>query len=179
MPDTPFLLQQLAHRAIRFHENTGIAKATLGKAISVNESNYCAFLAGKRGVSANSTCMLLKYMNMTASDVVATLSRNTLSSKITSLQVKGKHMKLSNDGWVPGQSGVDINTGVGQSIAVPPLPHNAHDCLAVTVEMLNGLNDLHRQAISAISAFIQQAKINQGTTAPNDQRFAAKNMVFR
>jgi plasmid maintenance system antidote protein VapI len=89
MSDTsPSLLQQLANRAKRFHENTGIAKATLARAISVNESNYCAFLSGKRGLSANSTCLLLKYMNMTASDVVATFSRNTLSSKITSLQEK-------------------------------------------------------------------------------------------
>jgi hypothetical protein len=121
MSDTsPSLVQQLAHRAVRFHENTGIPKATLARAISVNESNYYAFLAGKRGLSANSTCLLLKFMNMTASDVVATFSKNTLSSKITSLQVKGKPMKLFNDGWVAGQSGVDV----AQSITVPiPVPH--------------------------------------------------------
>jgi hypothetical protein len=66
-------------------------------------------------------------------------------------------MKLANDGtgWVPGQSGVDPNIGVGQSITVPPLvPHNAADCFEDTLATLNSLNNLYQKGIDAIEGFI-------------------------
>jgi hypothetical protein len=86
-------------------------------------------------------------------------------------------MHLANDGWVAGQSGVDINTGVGQSITVAASPHNADDCLSDTVTMLNGLNDLHQKAIDAINSYLQQAKVNKGSTEPTSQKFSSRKAL--
>jgi hypothetical protein len=81
-------------------------------------------------------------------------------------------MRLSNDSWVPGQSGIDINTGLGQSITVAPVPHNAAECWKETLATLNNLNNLHQKSIDAIESFIAKAKVNQGSTAPTSQKFS-------
>jgi hypothetical protein len=123
-------------------------------------------------------------MNMTASDVVATFSRNTLTSKILRLQENGKRMKLDNGGWVPGlgSSGVDPNDAVGEKITVPPSPYDQGQCLTDTLQTLNNLRGLHAKAIAAIDAYIVQAKVNkQGSTPPSatSQKFSGRKIVFR
>jgi hypothetical protein len=89
----PSLLQQLANRAKRFHSTTNIPQSVLAQAIQVEESNYSSFLKGKRGLSAESTCLLLKFVNMTPAQAVATFSK-VPTSRICKLQEKNRRKKL-------------------------------------------------------------------------------------
>jgi hypothetical protein len=75
MPEDVSLLRQLANRAKLFHQNTGITQTQMAKAIGMNSGNYSAFLAGKTGISAESTCLLLKYASLTQRQAIATFSK--------------------------------------------------------------------------------------------------------
>src|ERR1700730_6861300 len=121
MPDSPSLIRQLANRTKSFHSLTGISQATLAKAIQVKETNYSAFLAGKRGLSASSVCLLLKFINMPAPEVLATFSKNTLSSKIMKLQESGRLKFDSSVAWQPGSTtnGTDPNDAATPNANVP------------------------------------------------------------
>jgi transcriptional regulator with XRE-family HTH domain len=80
MPDNAPLLRQLANRATLFHSNTGITQNQMAKAIGMNAANYSSFLAGRTGISAESTCLLLKYANLTRRQAIATFSKPVFSS---------------------------------------------------------------------------------------------------
>jgi transcriptional regulator with XRE-family HTH domain len=172
IPDSLSLIVQLGNRAARWHAATGIPQAQMARAIQVQENNYSSFLKGRRGISATSTCLLLKYLSLPPDQVVATFSKNNLSCRILNLQERGKKLKLE---YVPGLSGTDPNDGAGERITVAPSPHDQDQCLTDTLQTLNNLRGLHAKAISAIDAYIAQAKVNrQGSTAPTSQRFSRR-----
>jgi hypothetical protein len=98
MSDTsPSLLQQLANKAKLFHEHSGISKSKMAKAILVEPGNYSSFLNGKRGLSAESTCLLLKFVNMPANQAVAAFSKPTSTSRILKLQQFKNGLHLDNN----------------------------------------------------------------------------------
>src|ERR1700730_4713284 len=112
MPDNT-LLQQLANRAKAFHANTGISQALMAKAIGLENGNYSAFLSGKRGIGAESTCLLLKFIAMPKREALAKFSSKPHSpSRILNLQERGRSKMLldGNDGRHPGTGG----SGAGQ-----------------------------------------------------------------
>jgi hypothetical protein len=173
MPESPSLIVQLAHRAARWHAATGIPQAQMARACQIQENNYSSFLKCKRGLSANSTCLLLRYLSLPPDQVVATSSKNNVSSRILNLQERGRKMKLE---WVAGQSGVDPNNGVNEKITVPPpVPHNAADCWEETLGTLNNLNNLYKKGIDAIESYIAKARVNQGSTSRTSQFFSRKH----
>jgi hypothetical protein len=108
MPDNPSLLRQLTNRAKRLHQHTNVSQSSMANAIGITDGNYSCFLKRRRGLSTESTCLLLQFVNMPVQEVVAKFCKSTLSSKILRLQENGKQMRLSNDGWVAGQSGMDV-----------------------------------------------------------------------
>jgi hypothetical protein len=65
------LISQLANRAKLFHQNSNISQAMMAKAVGMTEANYSQFLRKKRGLSAESTCLLLKFTNMPKQQAVA------------------------------------------------------------------------------------------------------------
>jgi transcriptional regulator with XRE-family HTH domain len=169
MPDNSPLLKQLANRAILLHTESGITQSQMAKALGMADGNYSAFLAGKRGIGSEATCLLLKFTNMPVRQAVAKFNKPALSSKITKFQQQGRAMGFdSNDdgAWVPGLSGREPSDSVG--IADP-----TDD----TLDTLRYARAIHRKAISAINDFINQAKINrQGSTpVPTDgQKFSRR-----
>ena len=70
MPDSPSLVRQLANRAKLFHNTTRIPQSLVAEAIDMEDSNYSAFLAGKHGLSAESTCQLLRLMSLTKQEAI-------------------------------------------------------------------------------------------------------------
>ena len=62
MADNSSLLRQLASRASNWHSTTGISQQMMARAIGMEPGNYSAFLKGKRGLGAESTYLLLKYV---------------------------------------------------------------------------------------------------------------------
>jgi hypothetical protein len=170
MPETSPLLKQLANRAQSFHRNTGITQSQIAKALGMADGNYSAFLAGKRGIGSEATCLLLQFTNMPVQRAIAKFNKLGLTSKITQFQQQGRAMRFdSNDddgAWVPGVSGRDPSDSVG--IAGP-----TDD----TLDTLRYARAIHRKAIPAINDFINQAKINrQGSTpVPVDgQKFSRR-----
>jgi hypothetical protein len=170
MPDNPSLMQQLANRAKTFHANTGIPQNLIAKACGLEDGNYSAFLSGKRGIGAESTCLLLKYLAMPKREAIAKFIKPIATSRIMLLQEKGTRMQLGNDGYVPGQSGVDPD-GTGDITEVPDAAsQNGYD--QATEDLLRQVRGYHRKAASLISDFIIKAKANRdGTTPPTAQKF--------
>ena len=82
----------------------------MARAIGMTEAKYSSFLSKKRGLSAESTCLLLKFINLPKQQAVAKFSRSPITSKVMLLQEKGRSMRLDNDGWYPGADG----SGAGQ-----------------------------------------------------------------
>jgi hypothetical protein len=72
MTDTS-LPQQVANRARVFHKQTGITQAQMASAMGIPHGNYSAFLANKRGIGSEVTCLLLKYTNMPKQQAIADL----------------------------------------------------------------------------------------------------------
>ena len=71
----------------------------MARAIAMTEANYSSFLSKKRGLSAESTCLLLKFINLPKQQAVAKFSRSPITSKVMLLQEKGRSMRFDNDGF--------------------------------------------------------------------------------
>ena len=124
----------------------------MARAIAMTEANYSSFLSKKRGLSAESTCLLLKFINLSTQQAVATFSHSPITSKVMLLQEKGRSMRFDNDGWYPGADG----SGAGQD----PNDRRTIDDTADAdttgpvwdqdlIDSLRETRGLHRQAISA------------------------------
>jgi plasmid maintenance system antidote protein VapI len=165
MSDTPSLLQQLANRAKRFHSSTNISQAAMAKAIRVAEGNYSKFLAGKRGLSAESTCSLLTLINMPAQQAIATLTQKPLSSTVMQLQESGKRLKFNSSAALKLDSTGLIDTGssISSTPAGPP------DTIEAIIAALLKLKQADRQTV--IAAIVKAVPNPAGSTAPNNQRF--------
>ena len=103
MTESPSLFQELANRAKRFHSITHIPQWMLAKEIDMEDSNYSSFLSGKRGIDAEATCHLLKFMAMSKDQAITAFSRPGPKSRIVHFQRKEAPMTLDgNDGsgWV-------------------------------------------------------------------------------
>ena len=170
MSDTLSLLQQIANRTKKWHSTTGISQSTIAHAIGTDQSNYSAFLAGRRGLSAESTCQLLGFVALPKREAIARFSAPVRSSKVVSFQSQGNKMYFDNDGYVPGLSGTDPNGTDDITSIVGAASENGYD--PSTVEVLRQCRALHRKAIRSINAILQKASPNpQGSTPPTDQRF--------
>jgi hypothetical protein len=166
MSNSP-LLKQLAHRAQRFHESTGISQSMMAAAIHITEPNYSSFLKGSRGLSADSTCLLLKYVNLPKQQAITKFTQSPITSKVMLLQKNGRCLKLDkNDGaWVPGLSGIDPNGSGG----IDETPDADTSGPVWDQDLIDGLREtrgIHRQAIKAINTYIKQAKASAGIVTP-------------
>jgi hypothetical protein len=107
--------------------------------------------------------------------VIKKFSQPVRSSRILNLQqsVQGQpaRMHLDNDGWVSG-SGNDPNnsTTVDET-------EDADVSTAATATVLRQVRSLHRKAIRAINGWLLSQKVNQGSTAPTNQRFSTRNII--
>jgi len=181
MADNSSLLQQLASRARHLHEQTGISQSQMAKAVGMADGNYSAFLNGRKGISAQATCLLLKYTGMTRPQAIAAFSKPVRSSKVMQLQEQGRRMRFDNDGFVPGLSGQDPNDA-GNTIDDTP---DADTSMTVeaTVATLRQVRSIHRNIIKSINNFIANAdvrsRINRdGPTSVNiNQRFNASRIL--
>lgn len=168
------LVLQLAHRAKVFHQSTGISQSLMARAVDMTESNYSAFLNGKRGIGSESTCLLLKFTNMTRKQAIAQFTVPVRTSKVVAFQSQGRRMHFDNDGYVPGLSGTDPNDD-GRDITDVPDAASQNGYDQATEDVLRQVRGLHRKAIRAIDdLLVQKARPNpQGSTPPNNQRFSS------
>jgi hypothetical protein len=173
MPTSP-LFQQLANRAKLWHSNTGVSQLMMARAIGMEAGNYNAFLKGNKGLGAESTCLLLKFLNMPNREVVTTFSAPVKSSSIVNFQSLGQSMQLANDGWVSGRTDDPDNTEDITQIS-DAASNNGYD--EATTAILKKVRSLHRQAIRTINDALNKAKPNpNGTTESNGQRFSTRNI---
>jgi hypothetical protein len=185
MADNSSLLKQLASRARNLHDQTGVSQAQMARAIGTADGNYSNFLAGKRGIGAEATCLLLKYTNMPKQQAIAAFSKPLPTSKITLLQEQGRRMRFDNSGWYPGTgtsgAGQDPNDA-GNSIDDTP-DDDTGVTVEATVATLRQVRSIHRKIIKSINAFIAnadvRAKVNRdGPTGVNiNQRFNASRIL--
>jgi hypothetical protein len=163
------LLEQLAHRAIAFHQATNISRNQMAQAIGTEAANYSAFLNGKRGLAAESVCALLKFTGMTHRQAIAAFSEPVRSSKILRLQEQGKRLKFDNSGWIAKEGSTDDPNGTTDISSTSDAQRRAVDNL---LSVLAELDEMAR--VAALNA-IQKAYPNpNGTTAPNGQRFSRR-----
>jgi hypothetical protein len=171
MADNSSLLRQLANRAREWHTNTGISQSMMAHAIGMEDGNYSAFLAGKKGLGAESTCLLLEFIAMPRREAIAKFSAPVRTSKVVSFQSKGTKMYFDNDGYVPGLSGTDPNGTDDITSVVGAASENGYT--PSTTDVLRQCRALHRKAIRAINSILQKAIPNaNGSTAPTSQRFS-------
>jgi hypothetical protein len=162
------LISQLANRARLFHQNTKISQSMMAKAINMTEANYSSFLKKKRGLSAESTCLLLKFTNMPRQQAIAQLTRPALTSSICMLQEKGKRITaVENSGWVAQEGGTSDPNDHGDITMTP-------DAVKATVADLTSvfqtLDHLTRKAV--IDSFIKAH--NAANSIPTSQKFSRK-----
>jgi transcriptional regulator with XRE-family HTH domain len=171
------LISQLAHRAKLFHQNTNISQAMMAKAIGMSEANYSQFLRKKRGLSAESTCLLLKFTNMPKQLAVAKLTQSFITSQIMLLQQNGGRISLDrNDGaWVPGLSGTDPNDS-GSINDTPDADTSGPIWDQDLIDTLRETRGYHRQAVKQINAYIAKAQANAGIVTPSgvSQKFSKR-----
>ena len=176
MPDNPSLLNQLASRCRKFHEATGIPQTAVAKALGMQSGNYNAFIQGNRGISAEATCLLLKFTSMTKQQAIAEFSVPVPTCQITNFQSLGQSMELANDGWVSREGATaDDPNNAGGDITTTPDADTHYD--QATADLLRQVRGLHRSAIKAINAYLNKARPNpNGTTDPTGQRFSTRNI---
>jgi hypothetical protein len=167
MADNSSLLRQLASRASNWHSTTGISQHVMARAIGMEPGNYSAFLKGRRGLGAESTYLLLKYIALPKKEAVTKFSAPTRSSKVVSFQSQGKRMYFDNSGWVPGLSGEDPYDPTGNGIDNTPDADTAGPVWdQALIDVLREARGYHRQSVRAINAYIAKAKANAGITVP-------------
>jgi hypothetical protein len=146
---------QLVKRTLHFKEKTGLTSRQICKLTGINEQHLCDFLAGRKGLSAQSTMRLLQTMNANRNQIEMKLNKPDTAT-IAHYQQAGQPMTVANGAWVPGLTGEDPvnstnNTGTNANPArsVPD---------ADELEFLAGLAGLHQQIIDKINARQAQQK---------------------
>lgn len=174
------LNQQLAQRAKTFCSNLGLAQNKLARLLKVDDSQFSRFLNGQANLSGEKTLRLVRLMSLSKRDLELKFgSPEKLSARLMHLQESGRelakvvHFSASNDGFVPGQSGMDpIDSGddittirsTGSEGDDP-----GYDDLTRTLAQVQAL---HRQAISTIEDYEtrQRTRVNpSGSTGPARQ----------
>lgn len=173
------LLSQLANRAIKFHESSGISQSMMASAINMSEGNYSSFLMGNRGIGAESTCLLLKYVNLPKQQAVAKFTRSPITSKVMLLQEHGRRLRFDNEGWYPGTDGAGAGRDPNDGRSIDETP-DADTTGPVwdqgLIDTLREARGYHRAACKAINQYINQAKINAGIVTPSGvaQKFSRR-----
>ena len=140
----------------------------MAKAILVEPGNYSSFLNGKRGISAESACLLLKWVNMPTSQAVAAFSKPTSTSRILKLQQFKNGLHLDNSGWTSREGGTDDPVD-STPIDATPTANEDYTIRSVIAAIAN-LSPLRRQI--AIDAIAKSFPNPNGTTAASGQRFS-------
>ena len=150
----------------------------MAKAIGMTEANYSQFLRKKRGLSAESTCLLLKFTNMPRQQAVAKLTQSPITSQIMLLQSNRRRISLDrNDGaWVPGLSGIDPASGSSSIHDTPDADTSGPVWDQSMIDVLRETRGYHRQAVKAINQYINAAKANAGIVTPTgvSQKFSRR-----
>jgi hypothetical protein len=152
----------------------------MARAINMSEGNYSSFLKGNRGIGAESTCLLLKYVNQPKQQAIAQLTQSPISSRMMLLQEQGRSMRLDNTGWYPGADG----SGAGQDPNDGRTIDDAPDAVTAgpafwdqdLIDVLRETRGFHRKAVRAINDYITKAKANAGIVIPSsvNQKFARR-----
>jgi hypothetical protein len=162
------LISQLANRAKLFHQNTNISQGPMAKAINMTDANYSSFLKKKRGLSAESTCLLLKFTNMPRQHAIAQLTKLALTSSICMLQEKGKRIAaFDNGGWVAQEGGTSDPNDHGD---ITTTPEAVTATVADLTSVFQTLDYLTRKAV--IDSFIKVH--NAANSIPTSQKFSRK-----
>jgi transcriptional regulator with XRE-family HTH domain len=169
MPANSVLLTQIANRAKSWHAVSGISQSKMARAIGVAESYYSSFLAGRKGIGSEATCLLLKYTAMSQREALATFSKPVFSASVLHLQERGKHLRFNNPGWTPREGGTDDPNGTGDITGTSDVQREAVSNL---LAVLAALDELTRQVV--VGSIAKAYPNPNGTTASNGQRFSRK-----
>src|SRR5260370_764786 len=107
MSDSPDLLAQLVKRTLTFKERTGLTSRQIGTLVGITEQHVCDLLAGRKGLSVQSTMRLLQVMNANRKEIEMKLGKPQLTSQIIGLQEGGEKMQLDSGSWTPKEGGSD------------------------------------------------------------------------
>ena len=123
----------------------------MAKAVGMTEANYSQFLRKKRGLSAESTCLLLKFTNMPKQQAVAKLTQSPITSQIMLLQQNGRRISLDrNDGaWVPGLSEIDPASGSSNIDDTPDADTSGPVWDQALIDTLRETRGIHRAAVQS------------------------------
>jgi hypothetical protein len=172
MPDNPSLIRQLANRAQSFHRSTGITQTQMARAVGMSDGNYSAFLAGRKGIGSEATCLLLKYTALSPRQAVGAFSKPVFSASITHFQEGGKQLRFANPGRVAREGALDDPNNTTDITTTSDAQRQAVDNL---LSVLAELDEMAR--VAALNA-IQKAYPNpNGTTAPNGQGFSRRRSL--
>jgi len=148
---------QLARRVQRFKETTGLTSRQVGKLTGISEQSLCDFLAGRKGLSANSMVHLLNLVNASKTQIEKKLAAHTAPARLAHMQVQGMRLAVDDGGgWVPAEgedSDPNDSTDITNTWKVGGQPVD-DDLLNV----LRQIDAIHAQARSAISDFITKAQ---------------------
>ncbi len=181
---SPSLQDQLLARVAQFLKQfPTITQAQIARYCGIGESNFSAAIARRRGLGANACLQLHTLLGLPRNEVIKKFSQPERKSHIVNFQRHGQSTHFDADSgssgsWVPGLigSGTDINSSIGNSIDTPTardLP-DADDWISQTADVLRTCRGYHRKAIRVINSWLLSNKVNQGSTAPNQQRFSTR-----
>jgi plasmid maintenance system antidote protein VapI len=160
------LTQQLAERTKTFIARSGLTQKELAKLLKVDKGNFSKFLSGQVGLNSDTTLQLVRLMNLSPRSLQLKFGQpEQTRARLLHLQENGKQMRLSNDGWVSGQSGTDPNDTTG--IDATPSARDtdgSSDYLDKIIPFLKQQQEIYREAIGHIDDYlanVQRVKINR------------------
>jgi plasmid maintenance system antidote protein VapI len=180
------LQKELLARVAIFQQNfPTVSKAAIARHCGMDEANFSAAVAGRRGLSADSVLRLHRLMNLSKKEVWCLFSKPVLTSQILNLQesTQGRpaRMRLDNSGWYPGTggsgAGVDPNDAIGNGIDnTPDADTTGPIWNQDLIDVLRETRGYHRKAVRAINDYINRAKANAGITTPTGvtQKFSRR-----
>ena len=139
----------------------------MANAIGMADGNYSNFLAGKRGIGADSVCALLKFTKMPRAQAVAKFSKPVRSGWIMELQECGKALHFSNDGWKPREGGKDDPNG---STSITTTSKAQRESVQNLLAVLAALDEVTRKAV--VGEIAKAYPNPLGITVNNGQRFS-------
>jgi transcriptional regulator with XRE-family HTH domain len=159
------LSSQLAARTKAFLNANNLTQKELAGLLRVEKSSFNEFLYGQAGLNAETMLQLVRLMGLNKRDVALKFGEpDRTRAKLVHLQEKGRPLQFADDsdGWVPGQSGHDLNNA---SDITSTYPANGEPIDSDVIDCLRQVQNIHRSAIKAIDDYIsnaQKARPNAG-----------------
>jgi transcriptional regulator with XRE-family HTH domain len=163
------LSSQLSSQLLKYlRKHPDVTQKEVAEYLNLSPSFLSEIISGKKNLNAPAAMKLSQFLEKPAAAADPTVRQFSFKGKKLTSHLE--HVRFrDNDGFVPGQSGIDPYDPTGNAI------DNAPDAVTAEpsfwdqdlIDTLREARGYHRKAVRAINVYINKAKAAAGITVPS------------